>query len=175
MFFFRLVLGLIGAVPMDAMIVGIFLLVLGFADRGAPAAGGVVGMILLVLLMIAMATVFWLVGKLTQDFVVPIMYLRRVNALEGWGILLRLLREDIGNFVLYLLFQIVLAIAIGVLVVAIILLTCCIAGCIAAIPYVGTVLMLPIFMFSRAYSAYFLAQYGPEFDVFGTEPQQPQI
>ena len=34
------------------------------------------------------------------------------------------------------------------------------------IPYVGTVLLLPLGVFNRAYSLHYLAQYGPEFDVF---------
>jgi hypothetical protein len=34
------------------------------------------------------------------------------------------------------------------------------------IPYLGTVLMLPILVFERSYSLYYLAQYGPEWDVF---------
>jgi hypothetical protein len=34
------------------------------------------------------------------------------------------------------------------------------------IPYLGTVLLLPILVFKRAYSLHYLAQYGPQYDVF---------
>jgi hypothetical protein len=68
--------------------------------------------------------------------------------------------------VLYILFQIVIAIALGMLVLAAMLVTCCIAGCVMAIPYVGTVLLLPLTTFKRAYSLYYFAQYGPAYNVF---------
>jgi len=54
----------------------------------------------------------------------------------------------------------------GLLVIAIVILTCCCAGCLLALPYLGTVLFLPVLTFSRSYSLYYLAQYGPEWDVF---------
>ena len=44
--------------------------------------------------------------------------------------------------------------------------TCCTAGCLMAIPFIGTVLLLPILIFKRSYSLFYLAQYGPEYDVF---------
>jgi len=48
--------------------------------------------------------------------------------------------------------HITLALAIGVLVLTAVLMTCCIFGCLAAIPYLGTVLLLAIFVFRRSYS-----------------------
>jgi hypothetical protein len=45
-------------------------------------------------------------------------------------------------------------------------LTCCILGCVLMIPFLGTVLLLPILVFKRSYSLYYLAQYGEQFDVF---------
>jgi hypothetical protein len=52
------------------------------------------------------------------------------------------------------------------MVLFIVLLTCCIACCFLAIPYVGTVLLLPVFAFKRSYSLHYLAQFGSEYDVF---------
>jgi len=75
--------------------------------------------------------------------------------------------------VLYLLFQIVLKIAIGSLIVMAILVTCCCAGCLMALPYLGTVLLLPVLVFKRAYPLYFLAQFGPEYDAFPPPPPAP--
>ena len=39
-----------------------------------------------------------------------------------------------------------------------------------AIPYVGTVILLPLFVFAEAYPLYFIEQFGPEWQVF---PQKP--
>jgi len=72
--------------------------------------------------------------------------------------------------VLYFLFQILLSLAIAACVLALVLVTCCIAGCLLALPYLGTVLFLPVLMFQRAYSILYLRQFGPEFDVFGASP-----
>jgi hypothetical protein len=41
-------------------------------------------------------------------------------------------------------------------------LTCCIVG----LPYVGTVILLPLYVTYRIFSLEFLAQFDPEFDVF---------
>ena len=56
--------------------------------------------------------------------------------------------------------------AIGAIVFALGCITCCCAWCIMAIPYIGTVALLPIFVFARSYSLYYLAQYGRQYDVF---------
>jgi hypothetical protein len=94
------------------------------------------------------------------------MFRRGNKCLEAWGELGSLLRAHAGSFVLYLLMQIVLSMAIGMLVLVVVLVTCCIAGCFLAIPYIGTVLLLPVLVFQRAYSLHFFAQFGPAFDVF---------
>ena len=87
------------------------------------------------------------------------MFRRRGGCLPSWGVLLRLLAANPSHFLLYLLFQIILALAIFVLVLTAVLLTCCILGCLLVIPFLGTVLLLPILVFQRSYSLYYLAQY----------------
>jgi hypothetical protein len=119
-----------------------------------------------VLVLVAMAIVFTLIEKLTKDFVVPIMFLCRVGWRKGWGEFWGLLSANIGHFILYVLFQIVLALAIGAIMLVVIIATCCIAGCLLALPYLGTVLFLPVLVFSRSYSLHYLAQYGRDYDVF---------
>jgi hypothetical protein len=98
--------------------------------------------------------------------VVVIMFRRAATCLKAWSILRALLAANVGAFVLYFLFQILLSMAIGACVLALILVTCCIAGCLLAIPYLGTVLFLPVLVFQRAYSVFYLRQYGPDFDAF---------
>ena len=73
---------------------------------------------------------------------------------------------NLGRFILYLLFRIVLGIATALVVMAAVLLTCCILCCGLMIPFLGTVLLLPVLVFQRSYSLYYLAQYGEEYDVF---------
>jgi hypothetical protein len=131
---------------------------------------GILQCVGLVLVLIVVGTVLAIIGKFTSDFVVPIMYLRRKQCLEAWREFGRLLAANPGEFIVYILFQIVLAIALGLLVLAAVLVTCCLAGCILILPYLGTVLLLPVLVFKRAYSLYYLAQYGPEYDAFAPTP-----
>jgi hypothetical protein len=111
---------------------------------------------------------FLLIRKLTTDFVVPIMFLRGNRCVEAWREFRQLLGANFGNFVLYLLFQIVIGLVVGLMTLAI-LIACCLLCCVLAIPYLGTVLLLPLIMFHRAYSLCYLAQYGPRFNVFPPE------
>jgi len=90
--------------------------------------------------------------------------------MDAWLVLRELLSANPGGFVLYFLFQILLSLAITACVVALVLVTCCIAGCLLALPFLGTVLFLPVLMFQRAYSIFYLRQYGTEFDVFAATP-----
>jgi hypothetical protein len=140
-------------------------------ERGEPHVASIVGIAGLVLLLVLIGILFWMIGKLNTDFVVPMMFRRGSGCLKAWGVVLRLIAGNLGRFILYFLFQIVLAIAIVLLVVAAVVATCCILGCVMLIPYLGTVLLLPISVFRRAYSLYYLAQYGEEYDVFHPLPQ----
>ena len=140
-------------------------------ERGQPSIRGIVALVVVGLLLMAVAAVFWIVAKLTTDFVVPIMFQRGVGCLQGWGVVLGLVVANLGRFILYFIFQIILSLAIFVLVLTAVLATCCIFGCLAAIPYLGTVLLLPIYVFRRAYSICYLAQYGADYDVFRLQQQ----
>ncbi|HTX66232.1 MAG TPA: hypothetical protein VMD31_10715 [Opitutaceae bacterium] len=115
------------------------------------------------------ALLFGLVHKLTNDFVVPVMALRRTTCLAGWAEFGGLLAAHPLQFFVYLLFQIVIGLAIVLLVVLGVLLTCCLAGCILMLPYLGTVLLLPVLVFCRAYSLHYLAQYGRPYDAFAPD------
>ena len=166
LFLFRLVISLIGLVLMFPLVGGLVLVVLRMVFRNAVSPGGLLLAVALVFIMIAVGIVFWIIGRLTKDFVVPLQFLRRSRCLDAWRELGGLARGNLGNLVLYFLFRIVLAISIAVVVVVAVLATCCIAGCLFALPYLGTVFLLPILVFERAYSLHYLAQFGRDYDVF---------
>ncbi len=46
----------------------------------------------------------------------------------------------------------------------------CVTCCIAAIPYIGTVILLPVVMALFAFPLTFLRQFGEEYDVWGVLP-----
>jgi hypothetical protein len=137
-------------------------------------AAAVAGIIIASLVLLPGAIIAALILKFTRDFVVPIIYLRGGSCVEGWRCFLSLLSDNKGPFALYILFQIIIALAVGVIILVAGLATCCCAFIILSIPYVGTVLMLPILVFLRSYSLYYLRQFGPQFDVFGPQTPPPE-
>jgi hypothetical protein len=167
LFVFRLVVGIIGFTFMAVLGGMLALFIFLIARKSAYAAPAlVVGILLFVLTAIIVGIGFALIGKFTKDFVVPIMYLRQKRCLDAWGEFWRLLGGNKARFILYILFQIVISMAIGTIIMALACVTCCCAACIMAIPYIGTVALLPLFVFARSYSLYYLAQYGGQYDVF---------
>lgn len=166
LFLFRVVLALIGLVTVLPVIGGFLLVVLRMVFHQAATFGGVAGALALFLLLMILSIAFWVIGRLLKDFVVPIQLLRGSACVPAWREFAGLLRADLGHFILYLLFRIALAIGIAVAILIVVVVTCCCAGCLFALPYLGTVLLLPVFVLERSYSIYYLAQYGPEYSVF---------
>ncbi|MCB9868122.1 MAG: hypothetical protein H6816_15970 [Phycisphaerales bacterium] len=100
-----------------------------------------------------------LVSFVLHNFVVPTMYLWRVGAMEAWRIVrIEVLGPHLGACVLYFLFRIVIFIGIGIVATGLTCATCCMT----AIPYLGTVILLPLFVFSQSYALMFLQQIGPQ-------------
>lgn len=99
---------------------------------------------------------------LTLQLIIPVMYRQRCRAMNAFGQTLRLIAAHPGPVLLYMLFFLVLVIAAAVISCAVTCATCCIA----AIPYVGTVILLPIPVTLGAFSLLFLRQFGPDYDVW---------
>ena len=174
LFLFRIVLGLIGfaAIGLPLLLAGGLIAIM--AAGNIPGVAAVLGFVIIGLIIFAISIIFFLVGKFTMDFIVPIMFLRTASCVAGWREFLRVLSSNKGRFFLYILFQIVIGIAIGAIIMTGMCITCCCAACILAIPYIGTILMLPLLVFKRAYSLLYLCQFGPEFDVFRPETETIQ-
>jgi hypothetical protein len=101
------------------------------------------------------------------DFVVPIMYRDGVGAVEAWGRFMKLLQEHFVYFLLYGLFILALHVLLAFAVILLALFTCCVGAVLLSIPYVGTVLLLPVWVTYRIYSVDFLAQFDPRYRLFG--------
>ena len=111
-------------------------------------------------------------GMCIDNFVVPLMYLRNKAAWPACKeFIATMLRGRFWTFVLFWLMHGVLGLGCGAAMIAVVLMTCCTAWCVLALPYLGTVLMLPIFVFLRAYSLYFFEQFGPTFRIMVEQPR----
>jgi hypothetical protein len=133
------------------------------ALAGLSVAAGVLG----VLGMIAFGIAASYVGLFTESFVLPIMYRYDLKVLEAWKALLPWLRFRPAHFVLYGLFVLLLLAVFAAFFGVFCLMTCCIA----ALPYVGTALLLPVWVTYRLLSVEFLAQLHPDLDLFQPLPE----
>ena len=121
------------------------------------------------------AMVIWLVCFVTivvllafgwnwiSQLMVPIMYRKRCRATAALRDVLGLISNHPAPLILYFLFFIVLAIA--AIVVGCV--ATCVTCCIAAIPYVGTVILLPLHVILYSFTLMFLRQFGSEYDAWG--------
>jgi hypothetical protein len=169
LFIFRIVLALVALAIMALPISGIIFFVILITVHIVPFAVSVPGMLLCIITIILLAIVFSLVRKFTFDFVVPIMFLRTEDCVAGWREFLTILSINKARFTLYILFQIVISIVIGTIIFIGACIGCCLccASILLLVPYIGTVILLPLLIFERAYSLYYLRQFGPRFNVFG--------
>lgn len=117
-----------------------------------------------------------LLFSLVAHFMVPVMYRRRCGAMEAFHAICALIGANLGVFLLFLLFYFVLCLA----AMAIGCIAGCVTCCVAALPYLGTVILLPVVMTLFAYPLCFVRQFGETYDVWAvlpppTEPPPPQV
>jgi hypothetical protein len=115
-----------------------------------------------------LALLLTFVSFLTCEFVTPLMLLHDETATRAWARFWPLFTSHLGEFVAYALFVLVVCVAVGVVLAVAGVATCCIGLALMMIPYVGTVLLLPVEVTARAYGPAFLAQFGPEWDLFAS-------
>jgi hypothetical protein len=98
-----------------------------------------------------------IVGLLLDDFVVPLMVVRNARVGDAWHLCrTEVLAGNVGGVVLFYVLRAVLAMGAAMLAMIVMCLTCCLT----MIPYIGTVVLLPIFVFYRAYGLYYMQELG---------------
>jgi hypothetical protein len=114
-----------------------------------------------------------IVWCLIAHFMVPIMYRRRCGAALALRESVSLIMTYPAAIIFYFLFLILLAIGCGIIGCV----TTCLTCCIAALPYVGTVILLPIFVLLRSFLLCFLRQFGSDYDVWAgvQQPEPPPL
>jgi hypothetical protein len=140
----------------------------GENTRAGAMAVFVVILIFLGLLWLLVVLVFALVSH----FMVPVMYRRRCSAREAFLDVTKLIFHQPAPFILFVLFGIVLALAVAVIGTTVACLTCCVGG----LPYISTVLLLPAIVWLAAFRLMFFRQFGDQYDVWAaTGPAAPAI
>jgi hypothetical protein len=152
---------LIAFVIIAVVLIGAVGLIVPFIPRGAdtqPGLGFWIGLSFFVFFVLCFAF-GW---ALLSQFMVPIMYRQRCLARHAFAQTVSLIAANLGPIILYVLFLLVITVAAMVISCA----ATCVTCCIAAIPYVGTVILLPIPVTLGAFSLLFLRQFGPDYDVW---------
>jgi hypothetical protein len=134
---------------------------LGWLKQGAGETGSITFVGFLVFLCVFWVSIVIFVS-ITTYFMVPLMYRRRCRAVEAFRDVTLLIWHHLDSFFLLCLFGIVLILAVLMIGAIVTCATCCLA----ALPYVGTVILLPLFVCLRAFGLVFLRQFGPDYDVW---------
>jgi len=167
-YFLFLLLVMLGAMALFGLVALIVLIPLGLFSQGLSndimTPLFVVFLVLLFLVWICCGIFF----AVTTYFMVPLMFVRRCRAVDAFRQVVRLIVENAGSFVLFFLFGICLLFGTGIISGIATCATCCLA----ALPYVGTVILLPVFVCLRAYGLLFIRQFGPDYDVWAASPPQ---
>jgi hypothetical protein len=157
-FLFSLIVALV-VVPV-ILVAGLVLIVpfMPWHGQAEPGVGFWIGISLTAFISVCLVFVWTLATQL----MVPIMYRQRCRARLAFAQAVDLVTAHPGPILLYVLFLLLLAVAAVMISCAVTCATCCIA----AIPYVGTVILLPIPVTLGAFSLLFLRQFGSYYDVW---------
>lgn len=143
--------------------------------RGRPTSGdtlaivtaAIVGGVSFIVLILGSL----LYGFMLNSVVIPVMYARRCGVIEGvrygWR---QIVKPNLGLCILFVLMRFLLTIAAGFAAAMLTCMTCCIA----ALPYLGSVILLPISVFLRCYSLYFVEQFSEELRIFVNDAEGPR-
>jgi len=118
------------------------------------------------LLLLALIIVTSYISLFLNDFIVPIMYKQTIKSMPAWSVFLPMFSQNAGYFLLYGILIFILSILVFAAVMMLGLLTCCIGFILLIIPYISSVVLLPISYTYRVFSVQFLEQFGAEYSLF---------
>ena len=140
----------------------------------APGAGFLValGVIVGVIILIVWILLSGLIAFFLNAFIVPIMYRFNLGTVAAWEYFLALLTQNPLPFVLCGLVVMLLALVLGIAITTIGCMTCCLGFILLMIPYVGTVVLLPLHVAYRAFTVDFLGQLDPDLRLLPVHPSE---
>jgi hypothetical protein len=148
-----------------------FMVVTFFVARNIYLSGyGFVSYLMLIIAGLLIGLLLFLVigyiSMFLNNFVVPIMYKTGLMVNNAWRIFLMLFGRHVFHFILYgvFIFGLYILVVIGIVICG--LMTCCCGFILLMIPYIRSVLMLPVSVAFRALSLEFLEQFGDEYKIF---------
>lgn len=126
-------------------------------------ANALAALIIFGALAILSSIFFGVIKHMLTDFIAPIMYRRGILCGEAIQVFRQeILADHEGSFVLFYLMKFLLGVVAVVIVILTVCMSCCIALIPLIIPYINAVFLLPLAVFFRCYSLYFLEQFDPQ-------------
>jgi hypothetical protein len=151
------------------MLICLVVLLVAMPDiRGRRFGSNAIAALVIGLVLFLPAGIFLgLIELVTRNFVTHIMYATGQPVMAAWGEFRQsVLPGNHGKFILFFLMQVLLAIAVGIMQALIGCATCCIG----LLPYLSSVIALPLLVFTRAYPIYFLQQFSPRYEIIVEPP-----
>jgi hypothetical protein len=174
LFLWQVAYSLIVLIVMGFLVVGSLLMFFPVMALEPPLAATLPLAILMgTLAFILVVAMVYIEFFLTQ-FVVPIMYRERIPATAAWKLFGSLFRAHPGEFFLFGLIYFGVMLCGWFLYLAGGLLTCCLGLVLLALPYLGTVLTLPMLTLGRYFSLDFLGQFGDQYRLLEPVPAVPE-
>lgn len=102
----------------------------------------------------------------STEFVAPMMYVRRCTAVEAFGDLGGLASADPSGFAMYIVLRVASAILLGLLMAMVSCLLCCVSW----LPFVSTLMFLPLIVWVRLFGMHFVAQLADDLRALGPTP-----
>jgi hypothetical protein len=136
------------------------------ADRFGAGAVGAIAVTIAMFALIAIT--LSIIGALLENFVVPAMYIGNEPVMAAWSTVREeIFTDHVGSVILFLLMKIFIGVVIGTIA----FFASCATCFLAAVPYVGTVILLPLIVFQRCYALCFIEQFGPSWRFFIDESE----
>jgi hypothetical protein len=172
LFFWRLGYGIVIAFLTLPLLVLTVVLVIRYS-HGRTDLPGILAFITIGFIWFVVTVIAAYISLFTNSFIVPIMYRHDMHIIPAWQKFLPIFKSHFGHFILYGLFILVLVIGIGVAAILAGCLTCCIGFILLALPYINSVVLLPVHFTLRAFSLEYLSQWGSDFSVFPVKASPP--
>ena len=169
--FYLLVMVFSFAVILPILAVAIVMAIPYYVQLRWPVGQELTGFVFIGLVYFIVVTVLSLILFIFREFGVPLMFRNGLMARTAFVESLGIIRDHFGSVVVFVLLR--FAIFIGVSILSVI--ACCLTCCFEALPYVGTVILLPMLVYVRCFSLDCLAQFGPQFDAWTVDvPPAPE-
>ena len=166
LFIWRLVFGLISFLLLVISLIIAFMVMIDLFTGESTLMAKAFSLIPVFLGFLVFILFIAFITLLLNDFIVPVMYKHRITTTQAWLKFLPLLLSNFWDFIVYALFVFVLIIITVFAVIFFGIFTCCIGFLLLIIPYIGSVVLLPVTYTFRAFSISFIEQYGDDYTLF---------